>query len=95
MNAGKPIAAPGFEPEALCSGIAYLATSAGARARSGPVPRADCRRDLACATVGRGYVSDASRMLSIECLRMASNSSSPWCADSPSVRAREKLAIMP
>jgi len=43
----------------------------------------------------RGYASEASRMLSIATFRAASNSSLLWYTDSPSVRAREKLAITP
>jgi hypothetical protein len=43
----------------------------------------------------RDYERDALRMVSIESLSVASNSSSLWCTDSPSVSAREKLAITP
>ena len=43
----------------------------------------------------QGYVIDAVKMPSIVASRAASNSSSLCCADSPSVSAREKLAITP
>ena len=45
---------------------------------------------------GKGsYVLDASKMLAMDPSSIASNSSSVCCAVSPSVRAREKLAMTP
>jgi hypothetical protein len=38
---------------------------------------------------------DAWKMLSIADFSNALNSASVWCTDNPSVKAREKLAIMP
>ena len=42
-----------------------------------------------------GYVLDASKMLPMDPSSIALNSSSVCCAVSPSVRAREKLAMTP